>query len=467
MIADQLKKSALKYGFQGKLSYQTDEEAFTEYNKIQILRKQHIDNKSIKNEKFNTEVDKDSIEFDLPSNWLWVKLGTVIELNSGQDMTPDNYNSIHEGIPYITGASNISNGIIEINRWTKTPKSISRKGDLLITCKGTIGEMAYMESDFAHIARQIMAINVIGDTEIEFLRLFLSLQVGELNKKAKSMIPGISRKDLLEYNLPLPPVEEQKRIVQKLNQILPMIDALEKDEAKLQEIMTKFPNDMKASILQTAMQGNLTEQLLDDGSVLNELGYHYKEVNFERLADIEDFDFPDNWVIQEYNSIADLKTGNSINENVKKHKYSKKIDGYSYIGTKDVGFDSIIDYENGVYIPYNGDFKVAKMNSTLLCIEGGSAGRKIGLLDQDVCYGNKLVSIFSDICLSKFIYYFTMSPVFKAQFYTNINGIIGGVGINKIRKILVPVPPLAEQKRIVEKLDELLPLISTLESELL
>lgn len=463
MIAEELKKSILKYAISGKLTVQDPlEDSLKEYEEIIRLRTKLIKTKKIRNENFNYQVNYDEISLDIPKNWIWIKLGAIISLKSGQDMTPDKYNSIKRGIPYITGASNISNGEIDINRWTDFPRSEAYIGDLLITCKGTVGEMAYLKEGKVHIARQIMAINTIGKTELRYIKYFLSLQIVELNRRAKSIIPGIDRKTILEYNFPLPPIEEQKRIVDKLDQILPMIDDLEKNEIKLTKVMNKFPEDIRSSILLQAMEGKLVANTDNYKIVETELLRYNNNIKYDFMSKLLDFDVPGGWRILELNKIAKLLTGNSINATIKKVKYSKEIDGYSYIGTKDVGFDFAIDYKNGIYIPYNEGFKIAPKKSTLLCIEGGSAGRKIGLLNQDVCFGNKLVSIYSDFCLPKYIYYFVMSPIFKAQFFENINGIIGGVGINKIRKILIPVPPLEEQKRIVDKIDQLLPLIDSI-----
>ena len=88
------------------------------------------------------------------------------------------------------------------------------------------------------------------------------------------------------------------------------------------------------------------------------------------------------------------------------------VNGYAYIGTKDINFDSSINYDNGIKIPFESqEFKIANRNSILLCIEGGSAGRKIGYLDQDVCFGNKLSTITSFIVYSKYIFYLLQSKL--------------------------------------------------------
>lgn len=84
------------------------------------------------------------LPFDVPDSWEWVRLGNLIQLISGQDMTPDKYSTEEIGIPYLTGASNIENQQIIVNRWTATPKTIAEYGDLLITCKGTVGAMAFL-----------------------------------------------------------------------------------------------------------------------------------------------------------------------------------------------------------------------------------------------------------------------------------------------------------------------------------
>ena len=143
------------------------------------------------------------------------------------------------------------------------------------------------------------------------------------------------------------------------------------------------------------------------------------------------------------------------------------IDGYNYIGTKDVSFDHVINYENGVRIPTSEQgFKIAPEGASLICIEGGSAGKKVGFLSQPVCFGNKLCMFNPYLVEKKYIYYWLQSPTFLASFFDKMNGIIGGVKINALSNILMPLPPLAEQKRIVEKLDQLLPLCDAMNAEI-
>ena len=167
-----------------------------------------------------SEIDiSDEIPFEIPQSWSWCRLSSVITLLSGRDLTPDRYNSEENGIPYITGASNFYNGNLLINRWTESPMTVSHFNDLLITCKGTIGEMAFNRIGSIHIARQIMALTgIVGD--LDYIRWFLYANVSSIERQANSMIPGISRDTLLKTLLPLPPKLEQKRINDKIVRLL-------------------------------------------------------------------------------------------------------------------------------------------------------------------------------------------------------------------------------------------------------
>lgn len=233
--------------------------------------------------------------------------------------------------------------------------------------------------------------------------------------------------------------------------------------------------DLKNSILQLAVQGKLVQQYPEDGTA-TDLLKHIAQKKSDLIKDGAlkkekplpavdannlPFDVPENWVWIRLGDFCSIYNGNSINAGEKAEKYSKKCDGHSFIATKDVGFDHSINYENGVYIPLNReDFRIAPVGSVLLCMEGGSAGRKIGILEQDVCFGNKLCCLAPFVIFNKYLYYFLQSPAFFSSFTDLMTGIIGGVGAAKIKSIAMPVPPLAEQERIVAKVEELLPLVS-------
>lgn len=225
---EEMKKSVLQSAMQGKLTEQleTDSSVDELLKKIADEKAKLIEEGKIKKEKPLAEITEDEISFDIPKNWRYIKLGSIIDLLSGRDHEPSGYNSKGLGVPYMTGASNISNGELIVNRWTEKPTAISHLGDLLITCKGTIGEMAYNKIGDIHIARQIMGINTYNGASLDYIQICLKQKVFELNQKAKSMIPGIAREDLLNLIVPLPPIEEQQRIVEKLNTILPLIDSM-------------------------------------------------------------------------------------------------------------------------------------------------------------------------------------------------------------------------------------------------
>lgn len=480
MIAEQLKKAVLQAAIQGKLTEQlpADGDARDLLAEILAEKERLIKEGKLKKEKPLPAITDDEIPFDIPENWCWVKLGEITVLISGRDLEPNKYNDKEIGIPYITGASNFSNQQLFITRWTKEPKVIVSKGDLLLTCKGTVGELVILHENTAHIARQVMAVRSTEKTNIYYILIFLKFYVNKLISMAKSMIPGIDRSMVLSAIVPLPPLAEQKRIVDKLDEILPELEKLSQDETKLEELQKSFPQQLKSSLLQAAIQGRLTEQLPEDGNALELL----EEIKAEKqrlissgklkkekplLAITEDeipFDIPDNWSFARLIDICDINTGNSIPKDVKDRKYSIKGNGLPYIGTKDVSFDKSINYDNGVFIPIGEEgFRLAPNNSILLCLEGGSAGRKIGITSQNVYFGNKLCKFESIIILPNFIFFYLQSSEFQKIFVSQMTGIIGGVGVNRIKIIPIPIPPLSEQKRIVARLEELLPLCDVLE----
>ncbi len=233
---EEMKKSVLQSAMQGKLTKQleTDSRVDELLKKIADEKAKLIAEGKIKKDTTKAgasgralaEITEEEIPFDIPETWRYIKLGSIIDLLSGRDHEPSGYNSKGLGVPYMTGASNISNGELIVNRWTEKPTAISHLGDLLITCKGTIGEMAYNKIGDIHIARQIMGINTYDGISLDYIQICLKQKVFELNQKAKSMIPGIAREDLLNLIVPLPPLEEQQRIVEKLNSILPIIDSM-------------------------------------------------------------------------------------------------------------------------------------------------------------------------------------------------------------------------------------------------
>ena len=181
-------------------------------------------------EKIGSEVRciDEEIPFELPKDWNFVRLKEIWELISGRDLSPSEYNADGTGIPYITGASNFIDGKVGLVRWTSTPQVLTEMGDLLLTCKGTIGEMAFNDFGTAHIARQIMAIRNIFGLNSEYLALCMDFYIYKIKNAAKGLIPGISREDILNLILPVPPEKYQRQVVLKVQEINGVLSAIEK-----------------------------------------------------------------------------------------------------------------------------------------------------------------------------------------------------------------------------------------------
>lgn len=227
------------------------------------------------------------------------------------------------------------------------------------------------------------------------------------------------------------------------------------------KLVPQDANDEPASVLLERIAAEkaqlVKEGILKKPKALPEIGEDEKQ-----------FELPVGWVLSRLGSIGNIFNGNSVNARLKEDKYTGLSEGLPFIATKDVGYGfETLDYKNGVLIPFDEPkFKVAQKNSVLICAEGGSAGRKCGIAQQDICFGNKLFAIQLYGGLEpKFVLSTYLTPMFFRQFSESMTGIIGGISAAKFSEMLIALPPLKEQHRIVAKVDELMSLCDALESQ--
>ena len=221
---EKLKKSILQYAIEGKLVKQdpNDEPASVLLERIKAEKEKLIKEGKIKRDKNESYIyqgdDKNYYE-NLPHGWVFTNVSKIISLTSGTDLKSNEYSSSNIGIPYITGASNITeqNEII-VNRYTDSKYANSHLNEILLSCKGTIGKIAVNKIGNIHVARQFMSIMSFVD-ECYFL-IYLTTIVAKLCANAKSIIPGIDRNQLLMNHVCLPPLKEQIKIGIKASRLL-------------------------------------------------------------------------------------------------------------------------------------------------------------------------------------------------------------------------------------------------------
>ena len=163
---------------------------------------------------------------------------------------------------------------------------------------------------------------------------------------------------------------------------------------------------------------------------------------------------------------VEIFNGDSVSDS-EKRKLENVADGRPFIATKDVGYGrDEINYENGLKVPFADiSYKTTRANSVLICAEGGSAGRKIGLTNREVCFGNKLFANETwDGIDPRYIFYVYQSPSFYSEFTSRKTGIIGGIAKSEFSLIPILIPPLSEQCRIVAKIDELMAMCDRIEA---
>ena len=228
-FTEYLPKAILQAATQGKLVPQNshDEPASELLKRIQQEKAQLVKEGKLKKEKPLHPISEDEIPYDLPEGWEWCRFGEIALLISGRDLEPSSYNDQQRGIPYITGASNLIGDDLDINRWTEKPIVISQKGDILLSCKGTIGKTLFNSVGDCHIARQIMAIRPIFTHILpQYISIMLVASIEYFVEQARSIIPGISRKDILNLVVAIPPLAEQQRIVEKVDELMTLCDEL-------------------------------------------------------------------------------------------------------------------------------------------------------------------------------------------------------------------------------------------------
>ena len=450
------------------------------YQQIQSEKQRLISEKKIKKEKPLPEISADEIPFDIPDNWRWCYVGDLFLHNTGK---AQNSSGSTNGIirKFIT-TSNLYWGEFDFTKVKEMPftdteleRCTVKRGDLLVCEGGDCGRSAVWDYDEeVCIQNHVHRLRPYRDVNIYYFYylFYLYKNTGRLRGRGVA-IQGLSNEAIHKVVLPLAPLEEQHRIVAKIEELLPYVDRYATAYEKLEQFNAKFPEDMKKSILQYAIQGKLVEQRPEEGTgeelyqqIQTEKQRLIKEAKIKKekpLAEIAEdeipFDIPENWKWVQLGDLASINGGFAF----KSTNYTTE--GVRVIRISDfneTGFvnDKIVRY------PYDDSLSqyVLDVKNILLCMTGGTVGKSLFItkLDEKMVVNQRVATIKVESVLPEYVYQVILAPITQKVIQDSKNSTNDNISMDTIKSFLIPLPPLAEQKRIVAKLEEILPLCERL-----
>ena len=486
MTPEQLKASILQYAIQGKLVEQRVEEGTGEelYQQIQAEKQRLIQEKKIKKEKPLAEISEDEVPFDIPESWKWVKVGNVGSWSSGA--TPSRTNPAYYGgiIPWLK-TGDLNDGFIKkipefITDWAleKTSVRLNPVGSVLMAMYGaTIGKLGILDISATTNQACCACIPYEGIHNKYLFYYLMSMRRSYIGMAEGGAQPNISKEKIVNSLIPLPPLAEQKRIVAKIEELLPLIGRYAVTYEKLEQFNAKFPEDMKKSILQYAIQGKLVEQRPEEGTgeelyqqIQTEKQHLIAEKKIKKekpLPEIAEneipFDIPESWKWVRLNNIAE-----SIVDCP--HSTPKYLDMETEYCTIDTNcIDGKGDITKWRYVDADTyTARIARLTpqkDDIVYTREGSICRAAILPEgPKVCLGQRVMLIRSaNGVFPQFIRRLLMSPMVIRKLTEQQKGIgAKHVNVSDVCNLILPLPPLAEQERIVAKLEEILPLCERL-----
>ena len=462
MTPEQLKASILQYAMEGKLVKQNpnDESVSELLKRIKAEKQQLIKEKKIKRNKSLPLIEDNEKSFDIPDSWKWVRLDDIFYLKAGKNKkAKDISDSKDENNKYLCyGGNGIRGYVADYNQEGKHPL-IGRQGALC-------GNVHIAQGKF-YATEHAIVVHLFGNVDYKWSAIFL--KAINLNQYATSTAqPGLSVTRINRVLIPLPPLEEQKRIVSKIEKLMPLVDEYAESYNRLQKIDNEFEDKLKQSVLQYAMEGKLVKQDPNDEPASElikkietekaELIKEGKIKKSKKLPAVTDdekpFDIPDSW---EWVRLGDIVQA-QIGKTPQRHNSD-------YWTERDIPWVSIADLTNGNLTETKEkisskalkdvfhDRIVAK--NTLLMSFKLTIG-KVAILRINAVHNEAIVSIipFIDSEHSLRDYLFVTLPMISQN--GDFKDAIKGKTLNKssLTKLLIPLPPLKEQKRIVAKLRE-------------
>ena len=485
MTPQELKNSLLQLAIQGKLVEQRPEEGTGEelYRQIQAEKQKLIREGKIKKEKPLPEIAEDEVPFDIPESWKWVRLNEIASSLLGK--TLNKVSDTGELCPYLCSINVYWEGIklstVKEAFFTQAEKEkyLLQKGDLLICEGGNAGRCAVWDNDATmYYQNALHRVRFYGDICVAFFRdIFESYKSnGEIKSRCKGeTIQHLVQGELYNMVFPLPPLAEQKRIVAKIEELLPLIDRYEKAWSRLEEFNRRFPADMQKSLLQMAIQGKLVEQRPEEGTG-EEL---YRQIQAEKqrlikegkikkekpLPDIAEdevpFEIPESWKWVRWGELSDsiqygYNAAAQSNGRIKMVRISDIQD--NAVLWDRVPYCDISENEIPTYRLQNNDILFARTGGTVgksfLVNEVPEEAIYAGYLIR-TRYSSKLEPKYMKLFMESQLYWDQLKSGTVATAQPNCNG-------KTLSKMILPLPPLVEQKRIVAKLEELLPLCERL-----
>lgn len=485
MTPRELKNSILQLAIQGKLVEQRPEEGTAEdlYKQIQTEKQALIKAGKLKKEKPLPEITEDEKPFEIPESWKWVRIANTWDVLNGDrgKNYPAKTTLSHKGIPFISALNLNGKTIIyddnllclSEEQYNKLGNGKLIQGDIVVCIRGSLGKHGRFPLERGAIASSlvIMRSHLSIPALDDFLMLFLDspLFFGEIKRYDNGTAqPNLAARSLELFLFPLPPLAEQKRIVAKIEELLPLLDRYEQAWNRLEDFNMRFPTDLQKSILQLAIQGKLVPQRLEEGNsegLFKRLKKHHSVIK-PCKSDLDyssmEFEIPESWKMVELNQLFNFvdyrgKTPNKVSEGIFLVTASNIKQGFMDYTRKEYITPKEYEERKSRGITKKGDLLFtteAPMGNAALC-------------DLDVCSCGQRIITFQEYenntVIPELYMFFILSPSFQRQLLDNCTGTTAkGIKADKLKHFLLPLPPLAEQKRIVTRLEELLPLCEKL-----